>query len=1436
MAVLTLNRGLVTSSNELARPDGAAVVLDNCVIDFDNIVEPRRGFGEFGNPTDNEAIIKQLITYKGRIIRHFADKLSFDSTGNGTFLNFSGSYNELIERLRIKYFELNSNLYFTTSEGIKKISAKSENDFSTNAGFITDAGGVKAVGIEGRITPNAAGFLPAQSKVGYRILWARKDANGNVVRGVPSSRLVITNNSKDINEGESFSIKINVEGGGNHRSFDSTTSVAGNTITITNHGFTNNTVVRFYGTIAPQLNKNLSYRVLVIDANNFRVCLDSDGTNTPIVLTDVAGTGFIYSGLNNSHYLYFDTPVSKFGVWFNISGEDTAPVVGEFVGRSVIEIPLHELSIKNNVNYATKIAEVLSRVLDIEVNLEVDTITITNIDAGDVLDASQGNIPTTLAIVSKILDGQTSKGTPANVSLTFLVPSAITTKDYFFEVYRTAVVTAQENLINITDVDPGEEFQKVFEAPVATNNDPIPTEVTIEDILPESFREVGPFLYTNPISGEGILQANETPPVALDVAVFKNSAFYANTKERHRLQLTLLSPSQFVSEDSKLIIANSNIVRRYTFVGESQQIKFTTKKKSETVGNSYFDIPTAQNKVTYRVWFDKGTIQKTILSMDTVADTITITNHGFATNDPVTVSGTTTLTPKDYYVIRVSENVIQLKEQVDDPTPVELTVSETGSVVHNPLAPAQNGTILLRVLLETYDDTALETALSFKETFFDIFDFQIPEVTTNEVILNYTDNGEADDVSTSEIPPGWDAVTYINLGKGEDASNNEVFLSGSASEGIAIEDTAKSLERVINKDPLSPVNAFYISSVNDLPGKLLLESKTLEDIPFYLGFSDTTETPVFDPNLPVVKTIKDITPASPNPQIKTTVNHEFTVGQTLFAYIKPVLEGVLFSGTGVVQNIFSGTDTLSLSGVLASVFYDTFDEDIIFPADVVSDNSINPNRVYFSKIGQPEAVPSINYIDVGPQDQAIQRIMALRDSLIILKEDGVYVLTGQAAPNFSVRLSDSSALTFAPDTAVNLNNLIYVLTSQGVVTVSETGVSVISRNIEDKIQEITNAKYNYKLMSWGISSESERSYMLFLPQKTTDNYATQAYRYNTFTRSWVRWTKPANCGVVNPENDKIYLGDSTRPYVLQERKNFERQDYADRELSRSIGVNGVNKQVISISSTEEVAIGDVLVQRQYVDINKFNRLLKRLDRDNFNPNPTKYIILKANIGDNLSSKVNELASKLQADGVMVPSPVGINIPEDVRDDFNDIVNYLNTTSSGTNLKNYKTVTEELVYEALITKVDRLTNAITVNFIHKFLEGPISIFKGIKCIVEYAPQHFGKPEVTKQVAQGTFIFDQNNFWGGTIAYSSDRSYDFASVNFSLKGPGYWDGYTWADVTFGGEGNEVPVRTLIPRDKSRCRYLHIQFTHVNAREKFKLIGVSLEPREVSARGYR
>jgi hypothetical protein len=1348
MPTLSAVRGLVTLPSELTRPDGALSVADNVVIDADNVIEPRRGFAEFGQENTAAAMTKQVMTYKGRILKHYASKIAFDSSGLGAFQEFSGNYSELVNKLRIKYIESNSNLYFTTSEGIKKISAVTASDFTTSAGFITDAGGVKAVGFQASLAPSAAGWLPAQSKVAYKVLWATKDANGNVIRGVPTSRVVISNTSKDVNVGETFTISV-----------------------------------------------------------------------------------ISHSSVSNSQYFTFNSPSNSFAAYFDTNGSASEPVGADLLGRQLIKILIQGLS--SDADVAAKIASELSAITDISVSIDGTVVSVSNIDGGNVLDASQGDLSPAHILISKVFDGQTAVGTPANVNLNIPIPTQITSTSYFYELYRTAFITVSPG-VTLQELDPGEEFQKVYEAPLTTA-DLSAGEVIVEDITPETFREGGAFLYVNPVSGEGISNANEAPPVAHDVALFKGSAFYANTRERHRTQFNLLSVSDFVSGTSKFYVGNSTSLCEYTFVGVAEVVDFTALPKSITVGNSYILLNSARNALTYKVWFDKGVISKTFVSanVNTGTDRITITGHGLATNDVVTLSGSIlNLTNGTYFVIRIDANTIQLASTAGGPA-LDITSAGAGTatLTHTPAEPSVANSISLRVALQTYDDTLQGSVDAFKEAFFDILDFELADQGSGVIRVFWSDNGEVSNPVNSTPASGWTNAN-VTQGDGEDSANNEVLLSGLSSVGLSVEDTARSLERVINKDASCPVNAFYLSGLNDLPGLILLESKSLADDSFFIGCSPTAISSKFNPELPTSTTITSI--AISGNLFTTSGTHGFVAGQEVYIHDNPGGTKVEFAGKYKIATT-PAANTFTLAGVTVGVNQVAI-SGIMYLAEVTSDNSRNANRLYFSKLYQPEAVPLINFIDIGPKDKAIQRILALRDSLIVLKEDGVYLVSGSAAPNFSVRLVDSSALITAPDTATNLNNLVYVLSSQGVVAVSETGVGVISRNIENKIQEIANVKYDYKLTSWGVASESDRSYLIFLPTKTSDTVATQAYRYNTFTRAWTRWTKPANCGVVNPGDDKIYLGDASgRAYVLQERKNYERQDYADRDFQRSIGADAVSGEEVIISSVEDVSIGDSIVQHQYLDVNKFNRLLKKLDTDQL-LSSNYYSTLKVDAGDSLAQALTSLSAKLNADGILVPGTSGSDVAEDIRDDHNAMIDYLNTPSSGTGLKSYKLATDLLIYEVPIVGVDLPTNTVTLKYHQKFVRGSAQIFKGIKSVVQYAPQHFGKPETTKQVSEGTVIFDQNNFWGGTVAYSSDRSADFSSVEFSLRGPGFWDAYNWANATFGGEGNEVPIRTLVPREKSRCRYLRVQFTHIFAREGFKLLGVSVEPREVSSRGYR
>ena len=1377
--------------------------------------------------------VKQILAYKNSIFRHYSSTLEYDSDGNGNFVAFDGDYSEVVSGLRIKSAELNGNFFFTTSDGIKKISALSNSEFTSNSGYITTAGGVKATSLISKIMPDDSGFLPAQSKVSYRLVWGTKDVNNVLVLGSPSSRSIVSNTSKDINIGESFLVSV-------------------------------------------------------ID----------------------------YTLITDGSFFTFDTPNNKYAPYFITTAMTPIPADAQIVNRQLVPIDIQGLT--TNAQVAARIGTSLAALSDISVEVSGNDVTVSNNDGGDVLDASQGNVAIGALTVSTVFDGQTSAGIAANVELSFQIPSRVNT-NYFYQLYRTAFITADASQL-LSDIDPGDEHQLVYEAPI-TDADVTNGFITVTDITPDSFRAGNAFLYTNPVTGGGIISANEAPPIAQDIALFKNSMFFANTKELQRKQFNLLSVSDFVSGMSKLYVGDSNIFRSYTFVGTSEITDFTVQPRSTTTANSYIIINSANNERTYKVWFDTGVM---------------------------------------------------------------------------PTEPIVPNTISIRVPLALYPDTNAGSIQAFIDAFEGITDFFVEDLMVmagDQVRVSCTNNGPVTDPVDSMPSSGW-TFSVFQQGTGENLATGQILLSGLDSVGQAVEETARSIERVINADPMSPVNAYYLSGLDDLPGILLLEARSLENSAFYLAISDAILSTKFNPNLPVNNTITATTIMGN--LFTTSGNHGYLVGNQIY-----LNDGVMYKGVYKIATV-PDPNQFTVTGLTITVDQ-TMLSGVSYLTTVGSDNSVNPNRLYFSKILQPEAVPLVNFIDIGPKDKAIRRILALRDSLVVLKDDGVYIVSGPSAPNFSVRLVDSSAIITAPDTAQNLNNLIYMLSTQGVVTASETGVSVISRNIENRITEVTNNKYNYKTIGFGVTYESDRSYIIWLPTKVADVTATQAYRYNTFTRAWTRWDKPATCGLTNPADDKIYIGSGdNRKFVLKERKNFERQDYADRDFTRSfLNTSFLVDEYIQISNIQDIEVGDTLVQQQTLTINKYNRLLKKLDRDESQYLSDNYFSeLKASRGSNMAERLTLLAEKLNFDlnpvptgasiiwnsktgyvnglngglstdanrasgplydnvfasgfgetgdysfdfsfqglntddafgvsndgfagfdGIIlasggtvagvhingllqpftgltivgvntfniarvsgtvtmtlngnviftgagsagmikyptanlrpgsqitmsssatagssfsftIPTPSGINNPAAHMIDFNNIIEALNDPNSGTGYKDYTELTSYIPFEGNIVGIVGNQIAIQLNYTDNFIEGDFQVYKAIRVNVEYAPQHFGTPEVLKQINQGTLIFDQSNFYGGNIAYATDRAQDYIGVNFNGQGPGYFGGYNWSDVTWGGEGTEYTVRTLIPVDKQRCRYIHVRFQHAFALDKFKLLGISLEPRNNSPRAYR
>lgn len=1075
-------RGLYTFPNTLSEnPEGSLTTADNCVIDRNSVIEPRRGFAKYGNTFGVSADrCSQLISYKERLLRHFNSTLQYDN-GTGTFTSFNGSYAEAETGIKIKSLEANGNLYFTSSTGVKRISASSASQFVSTAGFIRNAGGIKALDVTGTVNYSTAGFFGSTvggngAKVAYRVVWGVKDNNTNLILGAPSSRLVVTNFS------------------------------------------------------------------------------------------------------------------------------------------------------------------------------------------------------------------DTDSGT---VDLQFAIPSEIGTTDtqYFYQIYRTAVVEAA--FADLDDLDPGDEMNLVIEDFPTSSELTSTRVVSVNDLTPEDFRAGGTLLYTNPVSGEGILQANDVPPLAVDIASFRNVVFYANTKTRQRLDLALLSVSSLTSGTSTISITDGTTTNTYKFRGVKEITEFTFDTQANTTDGGYFLINSASNLRKYFVWMDK--------------------------------TGTTT----------------------------------------EPSAADTIGRLAVRVDISaavTADDVADEVQAAID----DLDDF-VATVNTATVTVTNANNGNTTNAANGTTAVGGVfAINVTQQGDGEDSALKEVLLSAAATPSQQIDETARSLVNIINKQSGEIVNAFYLSGPDDVPGLILLEGRTLAQAEFWVTANSTGTGGQFNPEIP-------------------------TSGMT-----------------------------------------------------VNSDNEIEPNAIYFSKFQEPEAVPLVNKFQVGPKDKAILRILALRDSLFILKEDAIYRLTGQPG-EFVIDPFDNSTVLVAPDSAVVLNNQIYMLSSQGVATISDTGVSIISRPIEDKLTRIVSSNYSYYANTFGVSYESDRAYLLWTVTNTNDTDPTQCFRYNSFTNSWTRFPISKTSGIVHTADNKLYLGAGDENFIEQERKNFNRKDYSDREISLTIIPDGVfPDNTITLSNNDDVEPGDVIVQTQYLTIPQFNNLLRKLDFDFLVGDDDYYDTLAVSAGDNLRDAVDDLAAKLDADSGVTDTDYLSSLDGaadfiTVQEDFNVIIDKLNL-DTGVQYVNYRLSEGSVEVEVLVTEQVKNSNDVIVKFNMPFIEGAITVFKGIPVTVVWSPQHMGDPSTHKHISESTFLFEDTIFFTATVSFSSDLSMNFDEITFDRSGIGDWGAFIWGNQNWGGEGSAVPLRTYIPKNKQRCRFIKPKFEHSAAREKFALYGVSLTFKPIGPRAYR
>lgn len=720
----------------------------------------------------------------------------------------------------------------------------------------------------------------------------------------------------------------------------------------------------------------------------------------------------------------------------------------------------------------------------------------------------------------------------ANVTLTVPVPQGIDT-NYFYQIYRTNVFGIEGS---------GDEMRLVLEA----NYDGFSNVLTVTDSTPENIRDTGTPLYTNELSGEGILQNNERPPVSEDVTVFKNRAWFANTRTSQKLDMTFLGFDAF---------QNALLPADVVSATGSNPATITFATPHNITNNAYIALANTTSQ--------DGQYQATVVSPTVIQ--IQVDSAGFGTDYAIyrtylTVTKNTQIN-RYFFVGRpeVYDLTAQPKSLVVNGEYFNLTTIEDKikyyfwfDVDGNGIDPAIPNRVGIKVDLSALAPTATaaEVAEKIKQTLENTADFFVLDLGLGLLTISTITSGAVTDpLSGTQVGTSLVSIAMTQNGFGENSNLGFVRLSSFASPAASIEDTAKSLVRVINFTPSSPVYAYYLATTNSLPGQFFLEEKNYSTINFTL------------------------------------------------------------TGTGFLSDV-------SFSPVITTT-------------GAVSTNNIGNNVLMFSKVQQPESVPTVNSFRIGPQDKAIKRILALRNSLFIFKEEGVYRLTGENESTFNIALDDSSATILAPDSAVVLNNQIYCITTQGVSTVSETGVGIISRNIEDKFNRISSENFpGFETATFGVSYEADRAYLLFTVNSESDNTATICYRYNSFTQNWTTFDLSGICGVVSPKS-KLHLGSDDINAIEIERKTLTTRDYVDRQYNRV--TSAYQSRRMYVDNAIDMEPGDSLTQEQYLTINEFNNTVGRLKLDpqlNFNQAFAKMSVKGgADFTNSLRDLVNELNLK-----------------------------------------------------------------------------------------------------------------------------------------------------------------------------------------------------------------
>lgn len=912
----------------------------------------------------------------------------------------------------------------------------------------------------------------------------------------------------------------------------------------------------------------------------------------------------------------------------------------------------------------------------------------------------------------------------------------------------------------------------------------------------------GEFLYTNSNSGEGELQGNDQPPLANDVAWFQQSMFYANYETRRLLNFSVINPVNM-----QVGIPNN--------------------------AYSFFDLYDDSNRRRFLAVSGAGN-HTTLATTPGGAGDLVITSpaHGFVSYGLISVFISDAYGPGDvllngvYYVNYVSVDTFKISDTIANKA------------------------------LGVFVQKKTETSLYFQAIQFPRGNFTgcSWSRTSNVVTVTLNDNNLFDDMwvyisaSTSgggaiipsglyqvQTAPGFpNTFTFNNTAANDSGTctvNDEPFCFAARSlDALGFVQTAQNLVKALNRDPDDYVYAKYLSLTEDL-GDMLIQTKNFDDV-LRIYASDSQIANSIYPQIPyqtvLQATAVESTVGLVNIVTVTKTNHGLRDHQNVYVFNAtqtggPVTVGVdgLYSITYIDANNFSFTLLApSTGGTLQRLNYS-------FTADTDYVESINddaPNGLLISKSGEPEAAPLVNFVLVGNKSP-IRRIHALSNSLIILKDDGVYRLTGDNVANFSVNLLDSTVRIIATDSSAVLNNQVLLLSNQGVAMTTDTSVQIISRPIDDVIQSILTSPV-VDFVTHGFANEVDRLYLLstttpnyVIPEDLTPPKPTALYVYNTMTDSWTTWEWIFDHGAIGPE-EKVYIVDSATGNIKKERKDNKKTDYMGQNHNIEIVSVDDTKLYATVKSfTYQPNSGDVILKNYVVNV-----IDEAIQIDS-----TTYVLV-------FFDPSNVVGGQEQVGWSRTTNVVDVLAPD-----------------HGLNVGDTIYVYDATGVDAPTTARYQITGASTNSFTFASVDAnssgnlsyyeDLDIYEGYKLTAKFSPFHAGMVGRSKQFCQFQAHFRSPDCTAATVTFAGDT--------YPTSKPVYWERilivlgwglFPWGLVPWGqpiddnlpiGTQSASILRTYIPATAARGTFIQPTIENQVAGDRVSIQSLSYDVRAYGSR---